>query len=346
MKTQSGTKDRTRTGAPIEIKPISFRPDRRPRKSPARLKWFIFSALGALLILFGVAAWFVFTARQVVIRIEPQPEKISIEGGRGAPNRGAYYLMRPGEYNLEATKQCFELLAKRFAVSDDKSQELKFSMTKLPGRLSFQAHRSDKPSVLLEKARVYIDGREVKKSQVQALAVNPGRHVVEIRAERYQDLRNEIEVEGCDIHQKFDYALVPAWSDITIDSIPDNATVLVDGETVGSTPTTLELLAGDHNIELKAERFKPWRTRLAIEANQPQVLDTVRLQPADGTVTLQTNPSGANVMLSNTFAGQTPTKLILSANTTHLIKLSKAGYETEIRKVTVEVPHQKHSPSS
>jgi len=336
LKTKSGAKDRTRAGAPIEIKPVSFRPGRRPRKSHARLKWFIGTALAALLILFGVAAWFVFTARQVVIRIEPQPEKISIEGGLAAPKIGAYYLMRPGEYNLEATRQCFELLNKRIVVSDDKSQELKFSMTKLPGRLSFQAHRSGKPSVLLEEARVYIDGREVEKSQVQELAVNPGRHVVEIHAVKYQDLRDEIAVEGCDIHQKFDYALVPAWSDITIDSIPDNATVLVDGKAVGSTPTTLELLAGDHNIELKAERFKPWRTRLAVAANHPQVLDTVRLQPADGTLTLQTNPSGANVMLSNTFAGQTPTKLNLSADTTHLIQLSKAGYETEFRKVTVD----------
>ena len=335
MKTKSGTKDRTPASAPIEIKPVSFRPGQRPRKPHARLKWFIGAALAALLILFGVAAWFVFTARQVVIRIEPQPEEISIEGGLAAPKIGAYYLMRPGEYTFEATRQCFELLKKRFLVSDDKSQILKYSMAKLPGRLSFQAHRSDKPSVLLEEARVYIDGQEVIKSQVQELAVNPGRHVVEIRAEKYQDLRDEIAVEGCDIHQKFDYALVPAWSDITIDSIPDNASVLVDGKAVGSTPTTLELLAGDHNIELKAERFKPWRTRLVVEANHPQVLDTVRLQPADGTLTLQTNPSGANVMLSNTFAGQTPTKLNLSADTTHLIQLSKAGYKTEIRKVTV-----------
>ena len=335
MKTKSGTKDRTPASAPIEIKPVSFRPGRRPRKPHARLKWFIGSVLGALLVFLGIAAWFVFTARQVVIRIEPQPEGISIEGGLAAPKIGAYYLMRPGEYTLEATRQCFELLKKRFLVSDDKSQILKYSMAKLPGQLSFQAHRSDKPSVLLEEARVYIDGQEVKKSQVQELAVTPGRHVVEIRTEKYQALREEIAVEGCDIHQKFDYALVPTWSDITIDSIPDNASVLVDGKAVGSTPTTLELLAGDHNIELKAERFKPWRTRLAVEANHPQVLDTVRLQPADGTLTLQTNPSGANVMLSNTFAGQTPTKLNLSANTTHLIQLSKAGYKTEIRKVTV-----------
>ncbi|MGD1975031.1 MAG: SUMF1/EgtB/PvdO family nonheme iron enzyme [Desulfobacterales bacterium] len=335
MKIKSGTKKDARAGEPIEIKPVSFRPGRRPRKSPSPLKWFIVSTLGALLVLLSAAAWFVFTARQVVIHIDPQPEKISIEGGLAAPKIGAYYLMRPGEYTLEATRQCFELLAKRFVVSGDKSQELTFSMAKLPGRLSFQAHRSGQPSVLLEEARVSIDGREINTSRPQELRVNPGRRVVEIRAERYQNLREEIVVQGCDIHQKFDYALVPAWSDITIDSIPDNATVLIDGKTVGSTPTTLELLAGNHNIELKLERFKPWRTRLAVDANRSQVLDTVRLQPADGTLALQTNPSGANIMLSNTFAGQTPTTLNLSADTTHLIQFSKAGYETETREVTV-----------
>ncbi len=335
MKTQSGTKDRT--GAPVEIKPISFRPDRgrRPLKASVRLKWVIAAGLAVVLILLGAAAWFVFTARQVVIRIDPQPEEISIEGGIAAPKIGAYYMMRPGEYTLEAARQCFKLLNKRFVVDNQKNQDLEFSMTKMPGRLSFQAHRSDNPAVILGDVRVYIDGREVKKEPVADLEVSPGRHAVEIRAEKYQDLLNEIEVEGCGIHQEFDYALVPAWSDISIDSIPGNATVLVDGKPGGSTPLTLELLAGDHEIELKVERYKPWRTRLAVEANHPQVLDPIRLQPADGTLTVQTNPSGANVMLSNTFAGQTPTKIALSADTTHLIQLSKAGYETENREISV-----------
>jgi formylglycine-generating enzyme required for sulfatase activity len=333
LKTKSGTKDRS--GAPVEIKPVSFRPGRRPLKSSARLKWLIGAAFAAVLIWLGAAAWFVFTARQVVIRIEPQPEEISIEGGLAAPKIGAYYLMRPGEYTLEAARQCFKLLNKRFVVGDEKSQELKFSMAKLPGRLSFQAHHSDKPSVMLEGARVYIDGREVRKAPVADLEVSSGRHAVEIRAEKYQDLQNEIEVEGCGIHQKFDYALIPAWSDVTIDSIPGKATVLVDGQPAGSTPLTLELLAGDHEIELKAERFKSWRTHLKVEANHPQVLEPVRLQPADGTLTVKTNPSGANVMLSTTFAGQTPINLTVSANTTHLIQLSKAGYETENREVSV-----------
>ena len=270
MKTKSGTKDRS--GAPVEIKPVSFRPGRgsRPLKSSVRLKWLIGAALAAVLILLGAVAWFVFTARQVVIRIEPQPEKISIEGGIAAPKIGAYYLMRPGEYTLEAARQCFKLLNKQFVVGAEKGQELKFSMTKIPGRLSFQAHRADKPAVIIGGGRVFIDGKEVKGTPAAEMEVSPGRHAVAMRAEKYQDLHNEIEVEGCGIHQKFDFALVPAWSDITIDSIPGKATVWIDGKPAGSTPLTLELLAGDHDIELQAQRFKPWRTRLAVEANHPQ----------------------------------------------------------------------------
>ena len=289
MKIKSGTKDRS--GAPVEIKPVSFRPGRgsRPRKSSARLKWLIGAALAAVLILLGAATWFVFTARQVVLRIEPQPQEISIEGGIAAPKIGAYYLMRPGEYSLEATRQCFNLLNKRFVVGAEKSQELTFSMTKIPGRLSFQAHRADKPDVILGGARVFIDGKEVKETPAAEVEVTPGRHAVAMRAEKYQDLHNEIEVEGCGTHQKFDYALVPAWSDITIDSIPGNATVWVDGKPAGSTPLKLELLAGDHDIELKAERFKPWHVRLTVAANHPQVLDPVRLHRQSAVRRLQTD---------------------------------------------------------
>ena len=96
MKTTSGTKDST--GAAVVIKPVSFRPGRggRPLKPSTRLKWLIGAALAAVLILLGAAAWFVFTARQVVIRIEPQPEEISIEGGLAAPKIGGYFLLRPG----------------------------------------------------------------------------------------------------------------------------------------------------------------------------------------------------------------------------------------------------------
>ena len=328
-------KNKERIGTPVEIKPVSFRPGRRHRglKSTSRTRGIISAALALLLILLCASAWFVFTARQVVIRIEPEPSRISIQGGMAAPKFGDHYLLRPGEYRLQAERQCFQLLDEGFTVTDEKSQEVVFTMTKLPGLLSFKAHRSDKPSVSLEGARIFIDGKQVGRTPDTDLEINPGRRSVLIRADKYQDLETEFEVDGCGARQTLDLALVPGWSDIAIDSVPRGARIMVNGKSTGSTPLSIELPAGEHELVLMAERFKPWREVIAVQANQPRKLDTIQLQPADGILMVQTNPAGANVMVGSRFAGRTPIELSLAAQTQHLIHIYKAGYEKANRKV-------------
>ena len=118
MKTKDKIKGRI--GQPVEITPVSFRPEHHQRrwKSSIRLKWLLNATLATILILLCAAAWFVFTSRQVVIQIVPEPDRISIDGGIATPKIGAYYLMRPGRYSLEAARQCFKLLNKRFVVGD------------------------------------------------------------------------------------------------------------------------------------------------------------------------------------------------------------------------------------
>ena len=328
-------KNRERSGTPVEIKPVSFRPTRRHRglKSTSRKRGIISTALALFLILLCASAWFVFTARQVVIRIEPEPSRISIQGGMAAPKFGDHYLLRPGDYRLQAEQQCFQLLDEDFTVTDEKSQDFVFTMTKQPGLLSFKAHRSDKPAISLEGARIFIDGQEVGQTPATDLEIIPGRQSALIRAEKYQDLETEFEVDGCGARQTLDLALVPGWSDIAIDSVPRGARIMVNGKSAGSTPLTVELPAGEHEIVLMAERFKPWREVIAVKANQPRKLATVQLQPADGILTVRTNPAGANVMVGSSFAGRTPLELDLAAQTQHLIHIYKAGYEEANRKI-------------
>ncbi|MBW2338092.1 MAG: PEGA domain-containing protein, partial [Deltaproteobacteria bacterium] len=341
MKTKD--EDKNRIGTAVEIKPVAFRPGRPDRglKSTSRTRWIISTALTLILILLCTSAWFVFTARQVVIRIEPQPSRISIQGAMAAPKFGDHYLLRPGEYRLQAERQCFRLLDEGFSVTDEKSQDVVFTMTKQPGFLSFKAHRSDKPTVSLEGARIFIDGKEVGQTPAADLAVNPGQRSVLIRADNYQDLETEFEVDGCGVRQTLDLALVPGWSDIAIDSVPRGARVMVNGNSAGSTPLTVELPAGEHELMLTAERFKPWRQVIAVEANQPRKLETVRLQPADGILRVRTNPAGANVMVGSSFAGRTPLELKLTAQTRHLIHIYKAGYEEANRKIKLNSEESK-----
>jgi formylglycine-generating enzyme required for sulfatase activity len=304
----------------LKIKPLTFRSDRRQpgAGSIIRHRRFI-----------GLAIAF------ITIQIEPQPDQISISGSLVAPRFGGHFLLRPGKYKLHAVKECYYPFEEPFEVGAQKSQAVRFQMEKLPGRLSLQAHPSDKPEVLLNGARVIIDGQEMGFTPVSNLEVKAGRRVLEIHADNYQNIKADVQIAGCAEAQSFDFALIPGWSDVFISSVPEGATVSVDGKPAGHTPLTIELPEGRYRLEINADGFKTWRTQLAVGLNQPQKITDIRLQPADGTLALQTKPPGANVTIGQKFVGKTPLKVQLSANSQHEIRISKAGYEKVSRRVQV-----------
>jgi hypothetical protein len=326
-----------RVNQTLKIEPLGFRPDRRQRRTDSLIRYrrFIGLAIGLSFLLLIIAAWFVFSARQITIHIEPQPDQISISGSLIAPRFGGHYLLRPGMYNLHATKECYFAFEQPFEVGTDKSQAVRFQMERLPGRISLQAHRSGEPAVVLNGARIIIDGQEVGITPVSNLEVKAGRRVLEIQADNYQDIKTEVQIVGCPEEQSFDFALIPGWSDVFISSIPEGAVVSIDGKPAGNTPLKIELQEGNYRLQISAGGFKTWQTQLAVGPNQPQSIKDIRLQAADGTLALQTQPSGANVTIDQKFIGKTPLKVQLSANTPHEIRISKAGYEKVSRRFQV-----------
>jgi len=325
------------TDAELKIKPLSFRPQRQgpAAGSIRRYRRFISLAIGLSFLLLIIAAWFVFTAKQIMIQIEPRPDQISISGSLVAPRFGGHYLLRPGTYTLHAAKECYSALKQPFEVGTDKSQAVRFEMQRLPGRISLQAHQSGDPTALVNGARVIIDGLEVGITPVSNLEVKAGLRVFEIQMDNYQDIKTDVQIAGCPEEQSFDFALIPGWSDVFISSIPEGAVVTVGDKPAGNTPIKIKLPEGNHRVQLSAEGFKTWQTQLTVKPNQPQSLKDIQLQAADGTLDLQTQPAGANITIDEKFAGKTPLKIKLSANTEHEIRISKAGYENESRRVQV-----------
>jgi formylglycine-generating enzyme required for sulfatase activity len=321
----------------LTIKPLSFRPDRRQQGTGSimRHQRLIGLAIGFSLLLLFAAAWFVFSAKQITISIEPVPDRISIGGSLIAPRFGGHYLLRSGKYTLHATKECYYPFEQPLEIGDAKTQTVRFQMEKLPGRLFLQAHPSGKPTVALNGARVIIDGQEVGITPLSNLEVRAGRRALEIQAENYQDIKTELQITGCSEEQSVNVALVPGWSDVFISSIPEGAAVSIDGKTAGHSPLKIELPPGSYLLAISAEGFKSWTTRLAVGLNQPQEIKDIRLQPADGTLALQTQPPGANATIDQKFVGKTPLKVQLSADIEHEIRISKAGYEKVSRSIQV-----------
>jgi len=134
-------------------------------------------------------------------------------------------------------------------------------------------------------------------------------------------------VTGREIQQHLDIVLEPAWADITIDSEPQGAMIIVAGESAGTTPAVLEVLQGEQQIMLQKEGFASWQQVLEVSPGSPVDLGTIALQAAAGVVELGSVPSGANVTVDGEFRGQTPLTLEISPDSAHRLAVFKAGYQ-------------------
>ena len=53
-------------------------------------------------------------------------------------------------------------------------------------------------------------------------------------------------------------------SPVSIKSTPDGADIIVDEKYVGSTPSVIQMAAGDHEIEIAKAGFKAWKRQISV----------------------------------------------------------------------------------
>lgn len=73
----------------------------------------------------------------------------------------------------------------------------------------------------------------------------------------------------------------PAFSSVEIKSIPDAAEITVDDKYRGSTPSTLRLAAGDHQIKLQKQGFKSWEKTLTVTSGENTTVNASLEQEAN-----------------------------------------------------------------
>ncbi|MEM1089441.1 MAG: PEGA domain-containing protein [Pseudomonadota bacterium] len=283
----------------------------------------------ALLGLVAGCALYLFTARSVLIDIAPAPESMELDGALLFPLKlGERWLLHPGGYTVEATLEGYHPLSSDFAVLSEDGQQFAFTMNKLPGLLSVTA--GDVPG-----AHVWVDGQPLSPAPLSQHELEPGTYQLTVRAPRYRDFDQAIEIEGKQIEQTVAAVLEPAWADVQLTSTPAGATLYVDGDPVGETPLTAQILEGDRDLSLQLEGYKDWATGLTLTAGAELALPTVELTPADTLVTVASTPSGASVTVEGEYRGQTPLRLALAPGRSYRMGFTRAGYQSRQRVVDV-----------
>lgn len=325
----------SRSGAGAIIPPSSPPPasvEKQPNdllqaETPPR-QWILRWLLIGLFTLLVAAAAFVLLATPVTLRVEPEPETLSLKGALPAIELSGRSLLLPGNYTLLASHTGYRELRQQVNVEFGKPLSLVFKLQELPGLLSVES--------LPAGAQVFIDDVLVGETPLSDQELQAGRYGLKLEAPRYRPLEVDLDIAGLGQQQRLNLVLKPDWAMLSLSSDPDGAQIMEAGTSLGETPGTIELMSGPHNLELVKPGYKTRVIPVTIVAGQDQQLPKVALAPADGIVDLVSKPAGGAVTLDGVFTGVTPLRLQVSADEDHEIEITLAGHRPARRSVELK----------
>jgi hypothetical protein len=120
-----------------------------------------------------------------------------------------------------------------------------------------------------------------------------------------------------------------------LQSVPDGASVTVNGEYRGKTPLQISSLSpSTYTVAFSRSGFVDLTTQVSVQGGKnSEVIAT--LKPKTGTLVVNSTPPGVRVMLDGTYAGLSP---VVSANISaesHMVLLEKDGYIAVTRNVSI-----------
>jgi len=300
-----------------------------PPRHAHRLRY----VMGAAFTLLVLAAAFVLLATPVAVNITPEPAAHSLDGFPPAIRVGRRLLALPGEYTVRAALPGYRPLEARIRIAGRDFQAFDFRLQALPGRVRIEVD----PDVPF---RLFAGDTDVTMAADGVAELDAGTTRLRVETEHYLPESREVEIAGRGEAQTVAFTLRPAWAAVHISSTPSGAAVQVDGVTAGNTPLDTEILAGTRGIVLTLPGHKPVTLTQQIEAGVALHLENIELPPADGRVSLNSEPPGASVSVDGDFQGTTPLQLALSSGTAHTLRLLKPGYQSSEQRVTLAPEEQ------
>lgn len=122
---------------------------------------------------------------------------------------------------------------------------------------------------------------------------------------------------------------------LNISSVPDNASVVINGNYQGRTPLSVPGLApGTYLVNFSRFNYEPLSATATVEAGATTEV-TATLKPKTGTLVIDTTPEGANITLDGTNVGLSPVTQYRVSVGNHTVNATLEGYVPAETVVTV-----------
>lgn len=128
----------------------------------------------------------------------------------------------------------------------------------------------------------------------------------------------------------------PVYGSLNINSSPSGAEAYVDGQFVGFTPVRYGTRSGSRNVEVRLNGYETFNTSVNVQGGQRTPVNANLAQVRrSGTVSFNSNPSGAQVTVNGQSYGATPTGAITLDAGTYDARFSLGGYSDVSVRFTV-----------
>ncbi|MBU4444714.1 PEGA domain-containing protein, partial [bacterium] len=184
------------------------------------------------------------------------------------------------------------------------------------------------------EAIVTIDGEPAGKSPLILKDLKAGTYKLSIYKDGYSPLSTEIFVKA---NQTVEFKeALQKLATVKIMSFPENATVIFDGEVIGSTPLTRETDSGIHILSISKTGYYTNELDVELKPDEKKELQ-IKLEKHKGVLNITSKPSGAVVSINGETRGKTPITLDNLHIGNYQIKIEKSDYVTLEKNVTIEV---------
>ncbi|MCU0632614.1 MAG: PEGA domain-containing protein [Methanolinea sp.] len=273
----------------------------------------------------------VYTTGSIYVSSAPAGASAILDGGHAQLfTPGTFKGVEPGSHQVLVTLQGFQPYATTVKVSAGSTENVVTTLPPVtsPGGLSI----SSTP----RGAGIYVDDIYMGKTNqvVGNLAAGPHRVVIsEAGYETWEETIKVISGEVTPVTATLVTEINPAHGDLLVSSTPTGASVYLDGDFRGSTPSDdlldiNDLSPGTYTVAVKKPRYQDYSTIVTIQAGgKVQVL--APLQPAAQTaasVEITSTPGGADVFVNNVYMGITPLSFNDVQAGTYTVDIRMAGY--------------------
>lgn len=180
-------------------------------------------------------------------------------------------------------------------------------------------------------ANLYVDNLYKGTTPLTVTNLTTGIHTVNVTRSNYYDYTAIVFIstgQTTSLHAK----LLRKTGNLSVASNPAGANLYVDNHYKGITPITVKGLSeGIHAVKVTKYGYYDYTTTQYIYANKTAALNVTltfaqNQTNATATLSVASNPTGANLYLDNFFKGYTPLTLTGLSVGNHTVKVAKGGY--------------------